>query len=78
MQFDMPPHDHSEALLEIQPLVLSVDGTARALGIGRSSVYLLLRRGQLDAIKVGRRTLITTASVERLVCERMARPVRKG
>ena len=47
-------------------LALSINDTAKALGIGRSSVYALLKSGRLDAIKIGRRTLLTTESVRRL------------
>ena len=47
-------------------LAISINDTARALSIGRSSVYALLKAGRLDAIKIGRRTLLTTESIKRL------------
>jgi len=47
-------------------LAISINDTAKVLGIGRSSVYALLKTGRLDAIKIGRRTLLTTASIKRL------------
>ena len=47
-------------------LAISVNDTAKALGIGRSTVYALMKTGQLESIKLGRRTLLTTASVKRL------------
>jgi excisionase family DNA binding protein len=47
-------------------LAISINDTAKALGIGRSSVYSLLKSGRLDAIKIGRRTLLTIESVKRL------------
>ncbi|OYU34070.1 helix-turn-helix domain-containing protein [Novosphingobium sp. PASSN1] len=47
-------------------LAISINDTAKALGIGRSSVYSLLKSGRLDAIKIGRRTLLTTESIMRL------------
>lgn len=47
-------------------LAISINDTAKALGIGRSSVYSLLKSGRLDAIKIGRRTLLTTESIKRL------------
>lgn len=47
-------------------LAISINDTAKALGIGRSSVYTLLKSGRLDAIKIGRRTLLTTESIKRL------------
>lgn len=50
----------------MEPLVLSINETAKALGIGRSSVYALIKSGSLDAIKIGTRTLLTTESIRRL------------
>ena len=51
-------------------LAISINDTAKALGIGRSSVYSLLKSGWLDAIKIGRRTLLTTESIKRLAQSR--------
>ncbi|WP_373488785.1 helix-turn-helix domain-containing protein [Blastomonas sp.] len=51
-------------------LAISINDTAKALGIGRSSVYTLLKSGRLDAIKIGRRTLLTTESIKRLAQSR--------
>lgn len=51
-------------------LAISINETAKALGIGRSSVYSLVKSGRLDAIKIGRRTLLTTESVKRLAQSR--------
>jgi excisionase family DNA binding protein len=50
----------------MEPLALSINSAAKALGIGRSSVYALIKNGRLEVIKIGRRTLLTTASVRRL------------
>lgn len=50
----------------MEPLAISINETAKALGIGRSSVYVLLKSGKLDAFKIGTRTLLTTESVKRL------------
>lgn len=50
----------------MEPLAISINEAARALSIGRSSVYALLKAGRLEAIKIGRRTLLTTESIKRL------------
>lgn len=36
-----------------------------ALGIGRTSVYALIRSGQLRAVKIGRRTIVLSEDLER-------------
>jgi excisionase family DNA binding protein len=50
----------------MEPLVISINDTAKALGVGRSSIYSLIKDGRLESIKIGRRTLLTTASINRL------------
>ena len=40
------------------PLLLGIGDACRTLGIGRSTLFTLLRDGRLPACKVGRRTLI--------------------
>jgi excisionase family DNA binding protein len=45
----------------------SVTGAAQALGIGRTSIYALIREGRLKTVKLGRRTLITVESIQRLI-----------
>lgn len=57
---------HLEAILNMEPLAVSINAAAKALGVGRSSVYFLIKSGKLEAIKIGRRTLLTTASIKRL------------
>lgn len=37
------------------------------LGVGRTSIYELGRRGELEMVKIGARTLITDVSLEALV-----------
>lgn len=49
------------------PLTLGVNDAARALGVGRTHLYSMIRDGRIEAIKLGRRTLIKTESLRRLV-----------
>ena len=51
----------------MEPLALSINDTARTLGMGRTSIYAMIADGRLEAFKLGRRTLVRTASVKRLV-----------
>jgi excisionase family DNA binding protein len=46
---------------------ISVADTAATLGISRGTVYNLINRGQLHVAKVGRRTVVSTASIRALV-----------
>lgn len=43
-------------------LLLRVPEVCELLAIGRSTVYLLLARGELDAVHIGRSVRITTES----------------
>jgi excisionase family DNA binding protein len=58
----------------MEPLAISVNHAAKALGVGRSSIYGLMKEGRIEAFKVGRRTLLTTASINRLASGEGLRP----
>ncbi|MCA3155079.1 MAG: helix-turn-helix domain-containing protein [Burkholderiales bacterium] len=47
--------------------MIDVQTTERLLGISRSSLFELLRTGQLPAVKLGRRTLIRTSELRRFI-----------
>ncbi|MEV5692462.1 helix-turn-helix domain-containing protein [Micromonospora globbae] len=51
----------------ITPRVLRVEEAARALGIGRSLVYNLIRSGRLRSFKVGSRRLIPAAAIDETI-----------
>lgn len=51
----------------MERLAVSVNDAARALGLGRTSIYAMIGDGRLEMFKLGRRTLIKTASIRRLV-----------
>lgn len=48
-------------------LLYSVTEGAQRLGIGRSMMYELLARGEVAAVKIGRRTLIADTELVRYV-----------
>jgi len=54
----------------MEPLAVSINDAARVLGIGRTSIYAMIADGRLEAFKLGRRTLVRTDSIHRLVAER--------
>lgn len=53
----------------MQPITVSINDAAKALGLGRTSIYVLIREGRLDIVKLGRRTLVKVASLRRLMGE---------
>lgn len=54
---------------DMDPLFVSITEAAKALGLGRTSVYELIRTGELETRKMGRRRLVTVASIKRLAGE---------
>ena len=47
----------------------TVEAAARILGIGRSSAYEAVRRGEIPSIKIGRRVLVPVAALQTLLEE---------
>ena len=54
-------------MVGVQPLTLSIRDAARALGLGRTTIYRLIGEQRLETVKIGNRTLIKTASISRFV-----------
>jgi excisionase family DNA binding protein len=44
-----------------------INDTARSLGVCRATIYKLINNGQLQTIKIGRRTLVKADSIRALV-----------
>lgn len=51
----------------MEQLAISISDTARALGMGRTSVYAMIADGRLEAFKLGRRRLVKAESIRRLI-----------
>jgi excisionase family DNA binding protein len=51
----------------VEPLTYSVEEAAAALGVGRTTIYLMLREGQLRRCKIRGRTKIERAEITRLL-----------
>ena len=69
-----PTGPNSTASVTSPQLLLSVPQAARALGIARSSLYVLLDRHELTSVSIGRRRLLPARALE----EYVDRPVERS
>ncbi|MCL4671367.1 MAG: helix-turn-helix domain-containing protein [Sphingomonadaceae bacterium] len=51
----------------VEPICVKVNDAARMIGVGRTKLYELISSGQLETVKIGKATRITTASLHALV-----------
>jgi excisionase family DNA binding protein len=63
----------SEPAIEVQSC--TVNDTCRLLGVGRTLIYELIGNGELVAIKIGNRTIITYASIKAMVARRASEAI---
>jgi len=57
----MSGHDPAE------PICVRINEAARMIGIGRTKLYELISTGELETVKIGKATRVTTASLRELV-----------
>lgn len=57
----------NEGLLHITPVLLTPEETAKALRIGRSKVYDLIRSGALHSIKIGGSRRVPVAALAEFI-----------
>ena len=62
--------------MDKEKLTLSIDETAKCLGIGRNSAYEAIARGEIPVVKVGKRLLVPKAALEFLLAS--GQPKKKG
>lgn len=62
-----PPVPNMTASVASPQILLSVPEAARALGIARSSVYVLMDRHELTSVSIGRRRLLPARALEEYV-----------
>lgn len=51
----------------MEALAVSINDAAKALGLGRTSIYAMIADGRLEAFKLGRRRLVKADSIPRLI-----------
>lgn len=59
----------------VEPIAMRVPEACRYLGIGRSTLYVLISEGEIEFIKLGSATLVLTESLKELV-ERKRDPLK--
>lgn len=52
---------------DIARATTTVDKAAKRLGIGRNQAYEAVRRGEIPSVKIGKRILVPTAALDRLL-----------
>ena len=50
-------------------LTVTVEEAARLLGIGRNSAYEAVRRGEIPAIRIGKRFVVPRVALERMLSD---------
>jgi excisionase family DNA binding protein len=50
-------------------LLTSIKAACQTLNVGRTYLYTLIKRGHLDTVKLGRRTLVKVSSIKALIGE---------
>lgn len=51
----------------VEPICVRVNDAARMIGVGRTKLYELISSGELETVKIGKATRVTTASLHKLV-----------
>lgn len=60
----------------MEPIATSVKEAAKAMSLGRTSIYALIKEGRLHTVKLGRRTLIRVDSIHALLSQGDTRNAR--
>jgi hypothetical protein len=51
----------------VKKLLVPINDTSTIIGVGRTKIYELIARGDLQRVKLDGKSLITLASIEKLV-----------
>ena len=60
-------NDQRASQTDIEPIAMRVPEACHYLGIGRSTLYVLIAEGEIEFIKLGSSTLVLTESLRTLV-----------
>ncbi|MFC5358240.1 helix-turn-helix domain-containing protein [Azospirillum himalayense] len=62
--------------MQTNQIALSVAEAKSKIGVGTTKFYELLNEGKIEAVKVGRKTLVLTESLEKYVANLPRRPIK--
>lgn len=51
----------------MKPATMTIRGACEYSGLGKTTIYELIKASSLDVRRIGRRTLVTTASLDALL-----------
>ena len=57
----------AQLALPLEPLTVRIPVAVKLTGIGRSKLYELIKAGEVETVKIGASTLVSVASLRRLV-----------
>jgi hypothetical protein len=57
-------------MVALEPLTVRIPTAMMLTGLGRSKLYELIASGDIEIVKIGTATLVTVASLRRLVTRR--------
>lgn len=60
-----------------ESLTVSVEHAAHLLGLGRTTMYAAIRRGEVPALRIGRRRVVRRSTLDRLLADGFA-PAENG
>jgi excisionase family DNA binding protein len=55
---------------QVELICVKVNDAARMIGVGRTKLYELIAAGEVDVVKLGKSTRVTTASLRELIQKR--------
>lgn len=58
----------------IEPISMRIPEACRFVGLGRSTLYLLIAQGEIETVKLGSSTFVLTESLKNLVNSRRTSP----
>jgi hypothetical protein len=66
-------HRPDPKCLPLKPLTVTVKVAREVIGTGATKMWELIREGEVETIKIGRRTLVIFASLENLIARKKGR-----